>query len=104
MLQCLSLLPRMPSTVTPDLPEWKQEDSPEGPDELDLTTEDLIITGALAVLGLQKLLPCSELYSSVTKVSHPSNSSFICLAAGNAGRPPPQNGALCSDVLAMFCS
>ena len=35
----------MPATVTPPHPDWKQDDGPEGPDELELTAEDLIVTG-----------------------------------------------------------
>ncbi len=36
----------MPTTVTPPHPDWKQDDGPEGPDELELTAEDLIVTGS----------------------------------------------------------
>lgn len=35
----------MPTTATPAQPGWKQEDEPEGPDELELAEEDLIVTG-----------------------------------------------------------
>jgi hypothetical protein len=31
--------------VTPPVPAWKLEDGPEGPDELDLELDDLIVTG-----------------------------------------------------------
>ena len=46
----------MPATATPPHPDWKQDDGPEGPDELELTAEDLIITGSCCSLHFAKLL------------------------------------------------
>ena len=38
---------RPASLLTPQVPDWKQEGEPDAPDELDLTAEDLIVTGQL---------------------------------------------------------
>lgn len=68
----------MPTTPTPLLPEWKQEDEPEEPEELELSAEDLIVTGGLSRNCLESFTVYVHLIqSSRQHVSSPPQLSSV---------------------------
>ena len=56
---------RPASMLTPQVPDWKQEGEPDAPDEMDLTAEDLIVTGQL----LDNLPVCTHHSETAVKPS-----------------------------------